>query len=349
MDPDESLPKLFRRFAEISATRSPLYARLAASIAGDADILALLRPAPEVQQRPVLLFAVVHSLLIGGAGAELAAHYPSLTAVPDSGDPFPAFRRFCLSHQAAIAERVATHTTQTNEIGRCALLLPAFEMAAEEMGAVAHIDVGASAGLNLLLPRYRYSYEPGGTVGDGPITLDCATRGNPPIPKTIPAVAASIGIDVAPVDLNDEASVNWLRACVWADQADRFARLGAAVALARDVGVDVRRGNAVGGLGQVVAEAARLGHPVITTTWVLNYLTQTEQAEFVTGLDRIAGTVDLTWIAAESPAETPGLPFADWHGEERTVLTMTRWRDGMRTTSRLAVTHPHGYWLHWSR
>ena len=36
---------------------------------------------------------------------------------------------------------------------------------AAEVGPLAHLDVGSSAGLNLLIDRYRYRYEPGGTVG----------------------------------------------------------------------------------------------------------------------------------------------------------------------------------------
>ena len=38
-------------------------------------------------------------------------------------------------------------------------------MLAAEVGPLAHLDVGASAGLNLLLDRYHYFYVPGGERG----------------------------------------------------------------------------------------------------------------------------------------------------------------------------------------
>ncbi len=346
----DALAERFARFAKTSATRSPLYARLAGEAAADSDIVALLHHAPEPQRLPVLLLAAVHDLLLRGEGPQLAAHYPNLTSSPVGGDPFPAFRTFCRTHGAEIVATIGTRHTQTNEVGRCALFLPALDGLGDAEGPLAHVDVGASAGLNLLLARFHYHYEPGGSVGGpSPVTLHCATRAAPPVPSTVPAIVASIGLDLSPVDVHDDDAVRWLEACVWPDQPDRFDRLVSAITLAREVGVDVRRGGAVDGLAGVVTEAAAAGHPVITTSWVLNYLTAAQRLDFVAELDRLGSTMDLTWVAAESPAETPGLPFPAWSGEERTVLAEARWRAGARTVRRLATAHPHGYWLHWTR
>ena len=95
-------------------------------VAEDAQLASLLLHAPPAQRQPVLLFACVHALLLGGDGDELARHYPNLTAHPDPGDPLPALRRVCEQHEASLAAMLASRHTQTNEIGRCALLLPAF-------------------------------------------------------------------------------------------------------------------------------------------------------------------------------------------------------------------------------
>ena len=169
--------RMFGDFARATQSRAPLYSQMANGIAGDEMLAGLLLLAPAAQRQPVLLFACVHDLLLSGVdgdSADLARHYPNLTADPDGGDPLPALRRFCTDHEAALTELLANRSTQTNEIGRCALLLPAFGMLAAEVGPLGHLDVGASAGLNLLLDRYGYRYEPGGSVGpasESPIEL----------------------------------------------------------------------------------------------------------------------------------------------------------------------------------
>jgi hypothetical protein len=346
----DDLAQRFHDFAGTSTnTRAPLYSRLSAAAAKDRDILRLLHHAPETQQLPVLLFAAVHFRLLHGDGPELAAHYPNLSPTPANGDPVGPFRDFVLDHAAQLSEVIATHNTQTNEVGRCAQLLPPLGLLAAEAGTIAHVDVGASAGLNLLLPHYSYEYEPGGHVGPpSTVHLRCATRGGIPVPTSIPAIAGSIGLDIAPVDVLDDEAVRWIEACVWPDQADRFARLVAAIDLARSAPPDIRQGDAVTGLESVVLEAASLGHPVVTNSWVLNYLSDELRSQYVAELDRIGAEIDLSWVIAESPAQTPGLPVpTTTPPEDITVVSVVRWRNALRTVQRLATTHPHGYWLHW--
>ncbi|MFZ4718975.1 MAG: DUF2332 domain-containing protein [Ilumatobacteraceae bacterium] len=353
----DELAQRFRDFSGVStATRAPLYSRLSAAAAEDRDILALLHHAPETQQLPVLLFAAVHFLLLHGDGPELAAFYPNLsTDVPDD-DPVPAFRRFVLGHADALGPVIATHNTQTNEVGRCAQFLPALGMLADEVGPLAHVDVGTSAGLNLLLPRYSYEFLPGGrvepTAGTSTVHLRCETRGDVPVPAMMPAIARSVGLDLAPIDVLDDDAVRWLEACVWPDQADRFARLVAAIGMAREEVPDVRAGDAVGDLAAVVTDATSgLGtgvHPVVTNSWVLNYLPHETRTAYVAALDAIGSQRDLSWVIAEAPDQTPGLPVPTTDPPESiTVLSLVRWRDGERITQRLGTTHPHGYWLRW--
>ncbi|MFM2077958.1 MAG: hypothetical protein RJA49_1848 [Actinomycetota bacterium] len=347
------LSERFRNFGQISTrSRAPLYSRISTAVADDPDVLQLLQTAPEPQQLPVLLFAAVHHLLLGGAGPHLAAHYPNLSTLPPTDpadDPAVAFHEFALAHTDELTALIATRHTQTNEVGRCAQFVPPFGLLATECGALAHVDVGTSAGLNLLLPRYSYEYEPGGSVG-GPssVHVHCSTTGAVPVPAAMPEIAASVGLDLMPIDVLDDDAVRWLEACVWPDQADRFARLVGAIALARTDPPDVRRGDAVHDLDAVVREAAAHGHPVVTNSWVLNYLPDDTRAAYVDELQRIGTAIDLSWVIAESPAQTPGLPVATTEPpEELTVLSLVRWRGGERSVQRLATTHPHGYWLRW--
>jgi hypothetical protein len=70
---------------------------------------------------------------------------------------------------------------------------------------------------------------------------------------------------------------------------------------------------------------------------------------FVDQLDRCADRHDLSWVIAESPALTDGIPLpTDDPNEDVTVLAVVTWRKGHRTMRRLATAHPHGYWLRWA-
>ena len=191
--------------------------------------------------------------------------------------------------------------------------------------------------------------EPGGEVGGtSPVTLRCGRRGPVPVPRSMPNLTRSIGIDLQPVDVLDDIEARWLEACVWPDHADRFRLLVAAIAMAREHRPDVRRGDAVHDIAATVDEIGVHGHPVLTTSWVMNYLTPSGRLEFVAELDRIGASRDLSWVIAEAPAVTRGLPVPTTDPPEHiTVLSLVRWRDGHRDVQRLATTHPHGFWLHW--
>jgi len=88
----------------------------------------------------------------------------------------------------------------------------------------------------------------------------------------------------------------------------------------------------------------------VTTSWVLNYLPADRRASFVDALDAIGERRDLSWIIAESPAQTPEIPHSN-HRRGRqlglTELSLVTWRKGIRVDRHLGTCHPHGYWIHW--
>ena len=71
------------------------------------------------------------------------------------------FADFCHLHRAAIERLVATRSTQTNEVGRCSALLPGLCLIASQYEwnePLSLLDLGTSAGLNLLFDDYAYTY-----------------------------------------------------------------------------------------------------------------------------------------------------------------------------------------------
>jgi hypothetical protein len=237
----EILAERFERFGTVECRHSsPLYARLALGVAADAEMLELAAQAPAGQPVPNVLFAAVHYLLLRGEQDPLAAYYPSMGggAAPEE-DVYLAFRAFCLAHRGAITELLRTRLVQTNEVRRCACLLPAFGLVADLAGGrpLALVEVGASAGVNLLWDRYGYENGGSGRCGDpgSPVQLACAVRGHrrPPILTAPPRVASRLGLDLHQVDMGNPEEVLWLRALIWPEHVERMALLEQAIAVAR--------------------------------------------------------------------------------------------------------------------
>ena len=337
---------------------------------------ALLSHAPPTQRRPVLLMAAVHHLVLGDPTSDLARHFPSITGHPTATDPESDFVEFALGRREEIGELIATRSTQTNEVGRSSLLVHAlWELAAEGVERVGLLDVGCSAGLNLLLDRFshrfvcdtgdrtgqvgsRTAWPPvdwppavstrGVTPGDA-VDLECSLRRLPrPVPHDV-VIVERLGIDPAPIDLSDPERTRWLEACVWPDQLDRLARLRGALSIARSTPPPVRRADAVSGLvaGLEAVGADQSVLPVVVNTWVLAYLTESERREYARLIDGIGRHRDLTWIYAEAPDDCAGLDRPSDPAVGRlTCVMQVDWRDGQRTTRFRGPSHPHGYWMH---
>ncbi|MBY5161531.1 DUF2332 domain-containing protein [Salsipaludibacter albus] len=346
----------FRGFAATARQTAPLYAHLSLAVARDPKLAALLAAAPSTQRNPVLLFAAIHALLLRGDDHPLGRHYATL---PDRGAPgrntaVRDFTDFLATRRDDLAEIVADRSMQTNEVGRSAVLLPPVAATAEREGPVGLLDLGTSAGLNLLMDRWshHWSTRAGEVVlaGEPGVQVTCDVTGPAWLPAEPPPVAWRLGIDRSPAHVDDPDDVAWLLACVWPDELERFERLRAAVEVAREDPPPVRRGDVVTDLVEVVAEVPDDLHPVATTSWVLNYLPVARQDTFVDLLDQVGRERDHTLVALESPHRTPGLPWPPGvAGLDVTVLATFRWRGGGRAETTTATAHPHGWWLDTTR
>ncbi len=337
--PPASLAQTFRDFGRVAGADSPLYARVCQLIADSPELLA---PAERSRERsPMVFLAALHHELLRDPSHALAAHYPTAGGEGPGAGLGEALHRFCADRAEALAATLAVRRTQTNETARCAGLLPAF--AALPGGRpLALIEIGASAGLNLLWDRYAYDY--GGRragAAASPLRIACELRGPGVPPLDPPPVHWRVGVDLAPLDATDPADVGWLHACLWPDQPQRHARLEAALAVAREHPVDVRQGDALTALPGLLAEAPDDALACVFHSAALAYFTREQVGELRALLEAVER--DVAWIGAEAPGFLVGerrAPDAPLH------FALSGGRPG--ALAQLARMGHHGGWLEWT-
>jgi hypothetical protein len=323
--------------------RAPIYERIARAVAEDDDVLSLVLEAPPEGHFPLLLLAAVHYLVLGGLDHPLAAVY----AGRSNADPVPLFRDLCLSHRAEIIDLLAHRHVQTNEVGRSAFLGPALAVAADRLGTpLGLVDVGASAGLNLRCDRYLLDYGAAGTTGppDAAVRIACEVRGDvrPPIRRTLPSLAGTIGVDRAPVDVTDPDDGRWLMACVW-PQSDRLARTKLAIREAASDPPTVLQGDAFDTLPDAVRRLPPGTAVCVSTFWVFAYFPVERRPAFTDLLAELGSERPLVWLYGEGPNVGPG--FGE--SPDECVLGLVFFDGGVPEPLLLAQVHPHGDWIRW--
>ena len=249
-------------------------------------------------------------------------------------------RAFVTRHGHELGAVMRARRTQTNEVGRCAVLLPALPA-----GPLALLEVGASAGLCLLLDRFHYDFG-SSRVGDAssPVQLRCATTGPVPVPPALPRVTWRRGLDARPIDVHDDDAVRWLLACVWADHPERRRRLEGAIAIASADPPVVSAGDLVDDLPAVLADVPRDAHLVVFHSAVLTYVSPDRRQAFAALLAAESQRREITWLSNEAPGVVAGAPSTT---ELRFLLARTRFTNGRRREEILAHSHPHGADVTW--
>lgn len=288
----------------------------------------------------MVFLATVHDELLRDPAHALAAFYPTVGGDGPGPGLAEALTAFCADRAGRLAATLARRRTQTNETARCGGLLPAFA-AVGDGRPLALIEIGASAGLNLRWDHYAYDYgERGAGVLSSPLTIACELVG-PHVPRLEPPpVSCRAGIDLSPLDAADPADARWLKACLWPDQPARHERLAAALAVAREHPVEIRRGDALALLPDLIAEAPPDALVCVFHTAVLAYFTRAQ----IDALGVLLGAVerDLAWIGGEAPGvltEDRRVPGAPLH------FALTAGPPGA-LVQRGRMGH-HGGWLEW--
>jgi hypothetical protein len=269
----------------------------------------LLLDTPRDQRRPSLLFGGVNLLLASNSSSDLAAYYPihgGQRAVDDQ--LAPAFSTFCGQHHDDLVRLLRERSTQTNEIRRCiALRLGLDHVHLHWPGPLALVEVGASAGLNLLFDhcRYRLNGHETAIAATSQVVISCEVRGGSSGTQILgdaPEITSRLGIDQNPIDLSDRDARAWLEAFIWPEQVEDLATLRRAIDLAVSMSsVPVMPGDATIDTARILADLPGAEPIVVFTASLLSYLTTAARTAFVARLHEAAGKRPVAWIFAEGP------------------------------------------------
>jgi hypothetical protein len=314
-DPAQTVAENYRRFARGEAHgKSALYEQLCEGVAEDPEMLAFLTQQPLAKRQPNLLLASVR-VLFG-----LQSNYR-------------AFRDLVLEHRDEVASMLLARRTQTNEPARCATLLP---LLCQLPQPLALLEVGAAAGLCLLVDRYGYDYN-SHHLGGQEIVFECTPYGPVPLPDQLPRIVWRAGIDLDPIDLDNPAAVQWLEALVWPEQTDRLDRLRQAIEIARRDPPRVIRANLLDELASVASQAPPDATLVVFHTAVLAYLSVTEGEQFAQDVTALGAE----WISNEAPNVIPSIQMPN-----PTPISYSHFLIA-RNHQPIAFCDPHGSWIQW--
>jgi hypothetical protein len=278
----------------------------------------------------------LHALQIAGTAPALAPIYAGVPA-DDSAIVAGVIRE----HEAFLMPWL-DGPPQTNEAGRSSSFIAAMLWLAAQ-GLPAGFDcleIGSSAGINLMIDRYRYDL--GGVVvgPDEPVmAFTPEWRGAPPPPGPI-AFASLKGCDVSPLDLTNPEQALRLKAYVWPEHAVRFERLEAAIAAAHQRKPDLVKMRAADFVEQQLALPQAEGTTrVLMHSIVWQYLPADEKQRITEAMEAAGARATpgkaLAWIALEANREllAHGLTLRSWPGDGEPTL--------------IAAAHAHGAWIDW--
>ncbi len=302
---------------------SPLYARLAREFADDPVVAEICSTERQPWNLPMLLFAGVHLLELRG----------------EEVDPWPRFGEVIRERQEFLTRFVASQNVQTNEVQRSFAFLPAFLTVADER-PLDLIELGPSAGLNLLWDRYRYRYATG-VWGDPDAPLELTGEASPPaeLLQRHPVVRSRFGIDRNPIDVTRDDEALLLQSFVWADQTARLERLRCAIEVARLDPPRLVKGDYRVELPRLLAGRSTDGLTVVFHSVSMAYVRREERLQLAEQIEAAGREGPLAWISYEFDENSDRPAF------EAAALDVTVWPGGEKR--RLALLDGHANRVRW--
>lgn len=301
-----------------------MYAEVCRRLAGEPEVEAVVGDAR--WDAPIRLLAALHYLQLA-----------------DGVDPWRSLPAVLQEHREELARFVAEQDVQTNEVGRCVALLPAFLALARANGPrIDLLELGPSAGLNLVFDRYRYRYG-AGSWGRRDSPLQLAAEERTPVPGELLGVELEVvrrrGIDRRPVDVTGDEGVRLLSSFVWADQPQRLVRLLQAIEVVRADPPELVTGDYVEALPDLLADRDPEALTVVFQTASTQYLAAERYETLRRTLVDASHEAPLGWVSTRRHDEDDrrdldgyALELALWPEQDRAVVARMGY---------------HGEWIDW--
>ncbi len=281
-----------------------------------------------------------HALHLSGTEPELAALYEGNADALVNAETL--IGNAIVEHEDALLPWL-DGPPQTNEAGRSSNYVAALLWLVSRglPSNIEMLEIGSSAGLNLMLDRYHYDLA-GVEVGpkDSPISFKPEWRGPPP-PQAEFDFVSTRGCDIAPVNLADPAQALRLNAYIWPEHHVRFGRMAAGIEMVKQHAPDLVQGDADEWIDTALTNPQAEGTArVLMHSIVWQYLGPERQAR-ITALIEAAGAKatperPLAWIALEANRNNfrHELVVRQWPGDGQPVM--------------LGTSHAHGAWIEWT-
>lgn len=339
IDDSNKMSKWFFRFSE-QTKGSDMYQYLSKEIASDQELLTLAATADQSQPVPNLFLAAVNFLLYKEPSHQLSHFYPNHSGTKFSKNGlFEIFKLFCIEHAAQMTQIMNTRLVQTNEVRRCALLVPAIARVAKSVHSeIILIDVGTSSGLNLLLDQYFYQYSDGNSIGNASsqLKIACEIKNGHLLLNQMPKIIKRVGIDLNPIDLNDLDETLWTLSLIWPDQVERIERLKSAIQILKNNPVELLRGDATELLPAVMKNSPANFSICVMHSFVLNQFSPEARESFEKMLCFLSNERDVWRVSLE------------WLGTESPQIILDHYVSGeLADRNILANCHQHGEWMDW--
>ncbi|MGI2293266.1 DUF2332 domain-containing protein [Paenibacillus sp. GXUN7292] len=319
---------------------SSLYEHLSRKIANDDELLQLASNFRDGQPVPNLFFGAVHYLLLKENKHELKEYYRSIVNKPKAaGTAFPYFKDFCQTNKHEIIQLLKNKLVQTNEVRRCSYLYPAFCYIYEKTNMpLALIEIGTSAGLQLLWDKYGYFYNSGNQIyGNNLAQLIIESKfdetGLPFLLKESPPVNTRIGLDLHVNDLNNADDYLWLKSLIWPEHTERFATFEKACHRLKQQSLKLIEGNGVKLLTEMASTIPRDSVLCVFHTHVANQMPEDDKYELIEHIKKLGDERAIFHLYNNM-----------WDSGQ---LHLDYYLNGKEYKETLAETDGHGEWFKW--